>query len=167
MGLLDLFRKGKKGGDDEPEVILTRTYECVLGAYYLDRDEEKAWPLDELDETDPFGNQDILAEWLPDYFSETNDDSNGVIYLSPETIGMKTLSKNDLKNEFSLIAGVTSKACAELNRILEANDVVEDGERYVGAELTTSNVTPEAILVPDSNIVLLHCGLTLRYDKKL
>ena len=161
MGLFDRFKKKPK--DDDDELIVIKIYECVIAAYYQNRDEEEAWPLDELDEADPVGNLELLAEWLPDYFEYDDSDDRGVVYISPESTGIKTLKKNDLKNEFGLVADTFKKAGEELHKLLQRYGALEGNETMKGIELRTQNVQPEAILVPDSNIVLLHCEIGIKY----
>ena len=161
MGLFDRLKKKLK--NDEDELIIIKIYECVIAAYYENRDEDEAWPLDELDDSDPIGNLELLAEWLPDYFEYDGSDNKGVVYISPEATGIKTLKKNDLKNEFGLIADTTKKAGEELHNILERYGALEGNETLRGIELRTQNIQPEAILIPDSNIVLLHCEIGIKY----
>lgn len=166
MGLFDLFKKRPKDDDDEDELIIIKIYECVFGAYYQNRNEADAWPLDEMDESDPVGNLEVLADMLPDYFEYNGEEDKGVMYLSPEATGIKTLNKSDLRNEFGLIQGVIPKAGSELHKLLETYGALEGNETLKGFELRTANVQPEAILVPDSNIVFLHCEMGLRYSIK-
>ena len=73
------------------------------------------------------------------------------------------MKKNDLKNEFGLIADTTKKAGEELHNILERYGALEGNETMRGIELRTQNIQPEAILIPDSNIVLLHCEIGIKY----
>lgn len=176
MGLFDLFKKNKSRNEDEDEELIvqvTSSYECVLGAYYQNRDSNDAWPLSWLDETDPVSNLEDLSEnLLPDYFEVDEDGKDaygfeGVMYISPERTGIKTLNKNDLKNEFGLITSVFKKAASELQKILEEGGALEEDVEITGYELGTTRIQPEAILIPDSNIVLLHMEIGLKYNKKL
>lgn len=176
MGLFDLFKKNKSKDtdeDDETVVQVVSSYECVLGAYYQNRDEDDAWPLTFLDEIDAVDNLEELSEnLLPDFFEvdEEGKDAagfSGVVYISPERTGIKTLNKNDLKNEFGLVMSIFKKAASELQKILEENDALEEGTKITGFELDTGKVQPEAILIPDSNIVLIHLVIGLKYNQKL
>ena len=176
MGLFDLFKKNKSEDTDEDEETVVQVvsyYECVLGAYYQNRDEDDAWPLTFLDEIDAVDNLEELSEnLLPDYFEvdEEGKDAagfSGVMYISPERTGIKTLNKNDLKNEFGLVMNVFKKAASELQKILEENDALDEGIKITGFELDTAKVQPEAILIPDSNIVLIHLVIGLKYNQKL
>ena len=163
MGLFDRFKKRPKDDDDE-EMIVINIYECVFAAYYQNRDEDDAWPLDEFSEVDPVENLEVLADMLPDYFEYNGEPNRGVVYLGPEATGMKTLNKKDLKNEFLLIADSAKKLGEALHNLLELEGVLEGNETYLGVELRAGKVRPEAILIPDSNIVLLHCELGLKYS---
>ena len=168
MGLRDLFGGGKKASmnEDDYEMILMNIYECVIGAYYNNRNEDEAWPFDMLLEDDPLGNQEELAEMLPEYFSydeEDEDNNHGVMFIPPEMSGIKTLDRDDLKNEFGLIMGVAQKASSCIHEIYERAGALEEGSVFLGSELRTQNIQPEAILVPDSNVVFLHCELALKY----
>lgn len=177
MGLLDLFKKNKskQEDDDDDEMVMQvmSSYECVLGAYYQNRDEDGAWPLTWLSENDPVDNLEELSEnLLPDYFEVDEEGKDaagftGVMYISPERTGIKTLNKNDLKNEFGLIMSVFKKAASELQKILVENDALEEDVKVTGYELGTGRVQPEAILIPDSNIVLLHVEIGLKYNTKM
>ena len=176
MGLFDLFKKNKSKDtdeDDETVVQVVSSYECVLGAYYQNRDEDDAWPLTFLDEIDAVDNLEELSEnLLPDFFEVDEEGKDaagftGVVYISPERTGIKTLNKNDLKNEFGLVMSVFKKAASELQKILEENDALEEGTKITGFELDTGKVQPEAILIPDSNIVLIHLVIGLKYNQKL
>jgi hypothetical protein len=172
MGFKDLFGKGKNNssgadtGSDESKyaAIQMVNYECIIGAYYQNRDPDAAWPLSWFEEDDPFETLEQLADMLPDYFELNEDEENrGVFYISPESTGIKVLDKNDLKNELGLIMSVAGKAASNIDSLLRGLGVVSDDEEYIGVELGTQNVSPEAILIPKSNIVLLHCELTLKY----
>ncbi len=174
MGLKDLF--GKSKGDDTgakkglsendfPAVQMT-AYECVIAAYYQDRDPEKAWPLSWFSEADPLENLEELAEMLPEYFeydAEDEENNIGIMYISPESTGIKVLDKNDLKNELALMMSVAGKAASRIDDIMKEYGVLSEYQVYIGCEFGGKKIQPEAILIPDSNIVLLHCELTLKY----
>ena len=59
------------------------------------------------------------------------------------------------------------KAASELQKILVENDALEEDVKVTGYELGTGRVQPEAILIPDSNIVLLHVEIGLKYNTKM